>query len=369
MSSDDTVLDMHEEAVAHARRANRAAYLGWRHLRSEYSQDMEFVLSTIETKGPWTWTLPLGGMAGAEDAAPGSTEAPPADGSEHLSYISATNMEEIREQYVAMRDAVQVWDWISMTDIRTGYYMITHGVARLKDIPTSEWFEVESVTMFPIGNDGILGEVQIGDFANERPGRWPEVPGEDGVVPLPINKLQASMLHNEYMDALRAEDVDRIVATFRPNTANAIRSYLTDDYTVLNAEGAEGAGRLLPGALRALRHQGHPDDQPGRRVLVHLLRPALDGGGQDGQTRPGRRSSSARPTWRRSTPTASSGCAPASAPTLCRQPRPGRRSRRPTATSAARRTCGAGSTTSSADAEAGPLRERWRRRRRPPPNR
>ena len=242
MTSDDTVLDMHEEAVAHARRANRAAYLGWRHLRSEYSQDMEFVLSTIETKGPWTWTLPLGGMAGAEDAAPGSTEAPPADGSEHLSYISATNMEEIREQYVGMRDAVQVWDWISMTDIRTGYYMITHGVARLKDVPTSEWFEVESVTMFPIGNDGILGEVQIGDFANERPGRWPEVPGADGVVPLPINKLQASMLHNEYMDALRAEDVDRIVATFRPNTANAIRSYLTDDYTVLNAEGAEALG-------------------------------------------------------------------------------------------------------------------------------
>ena len=88
MSSDDTVLDMHEEAVAHARRANRAAYLGWRHLRSEYSQDMEFVLSTIETKGPWTWTLPLGGMAGAEDAAPGRTETT-ADGPEHLQYISA----------------------------------------------------------------------------------------------------------------------------------------------------------------------------------------------------------------------------------------------------------------------------------------
>lgn len=233
-----TPLDMHEEAVAHAWRANRAAYLGWRHLRSEYSQDIDTVLATIETKGPWTWTLPSGGMASAEDAETGAP-APARGVAEQLQYISATNMAEIRQQYEGMRDAVQVWDWISMTDIRTGYYMVTHGVAHLKDVATSSWFQLESVTLFPIGDDGILGEVQIGDFANARPGRWPEVPRDDGVVPLPRNKLQATILHNEYMDALRAQDVDRIVATFRPTTANAIRNYLSNEYTVLNAEGAD----------------------------------------------------------------------------------------------------------------------------------
>jgi hypothetical protein len=155
-----------------------------------------------------------------------------------LGYISATNMAEIRQQYEGMREAVQVWDWISMTDLRTGWYMLTHGVANLKEVRGSEPFQLESVTMFPIGDDGILGEVQIGDFANLRPNRWPEVPSAENEAPLPVKRLQATVLHNEFLDALRAESVERIVATFRPNTAAAIRSYLTDDYIVLNASGA-----------------------------------------------------------------------------------------------------------------------------------
>jgi len=231
-------IGIHEEAVAHARRAARAAYLGWRHLQSEYSQDIDTVLATIETKGPWTWTLPMNGMATAPEAeSTEAAESAPRD--ELLQYVSATNLAEIRQQYEGMRTMVEVWDWISMTDLRAGWYMLTHGVANLKDVQLDRWFQLESVTMFPIGKDGILGEVQIGDFANERPNRWPEVPSETSAIPLPVKRLQAAILHNEFMEALRAEDVPRIIATMRPTIATAIRSYLSDEYTVLNAEGAE----------------------------------------------------------------------------------------------------------------------------------
>jgi hypothetical protein len=217
--------------VDHAKLAARAAYLGWRHLRSEYSQDIDTVLATIETNGPWTWTLPMGAMASAETGADGA-------GVEVLRYVSATNMAEIREQYVSMREQVELWDWISMTDLRSSWYMVTHGVGTLTQKPDNNEFQVESVTMFPIGADGILGEVQIGAIANERHNRWPEVPSPGVDVPLPQKRLEATILHNEFMDAIRAEDVDRIVATMRPNVATAIRSYLHDPYEVVNAEGA-----------------------------------------------------------------------------------------------------------------------------------
>lgn len=236
MSPDLRSHDVHADAVTHARHAARAAYLGWRHLRSEYSQDIDTVLATIETKGPWTWTLPVGAMAASAADGDGATQ------DEALRYVSATNMDEIRQQYVDMRTSVELWDWISMTDLRTGWYMLTHGVGTLTEKPLGNEFQVESVTMFPIGTDGILGEVQIGAIANERTNRWPEVPREQGDVPLPVKRLEATILHNEYMAAIRDQDVGRILATMRPNVATAIRSYLTDDYEVTNTEGTTSLG-------------------------------------------------------------------------------------------------------------------------------
>jgi len=228
---------IHEDAVAHAKRAARAAYLGWRHLRSEYSQDIDTVLATIETNGPWTWTLPDGAMAASDSD--GAAEAASSDSApEVLSYVSATDMVEIRQQYESMRTTVELWDWISMTDLRSSWYMLTHGVGSLTEKPLGNEFQIESVTLFPIGTDGILGEVQIGAIANERPNRWPEVPTGPGDVPLPLKRLQATILHNEFMAAIRAHDVDRIVATMRPNVATAIRSYLSDPYEVVNARGS-----------------------------------------------------------------------------------------------------------------------------------
>ena len=218
MTTNDATQDVHTSAVEHASLAARAAYLGWRHLRSEYSQDIDTVLATLETGGPWTWTLPVGAMASSES-----------DGAatEVLQYISATTMDEIREQYVNMRTAVELWDWISMTDLRSSWYMLTHGVGSLIEKPRGNVFQVESVTM-----------VQIGAIANERVNRWPEVPSGDGHVPFPVKRLEATLLHNEFMAAIRDEDVERITATMRPNVATAIRNYLVDDYQTFNGTGA-----------------------------------------------------------------------------------------------------------------------------------
>jgi len=215
---------MHHEAVEHARLAGRSAALAWGHLAAEYTQDVDAVMATLEPNGPWTWTLPNNGFI---------PSAP------DLQYFSATTLEEIRAVYENMRKYVEVWDWKATTELRGGWYVVTHGVSKLRDVPKDEHMELESITMFPVGDSGILGEVQIGDLGVTRENRWPEVPSQPGEIPLPYNRLHALELHERFMSAIRAEDVGGILATMRPDIATAVRSYLTDDYTVANAKGPQ----------------------------------------------------------------------------------------------------------------------------------
>jgi hypothetical protein len=215
---------LHEEAVTHGRAAVKSGELSWRHITSEFTQDVDVVLATLQTGGPYTWTLPNNGFIPGDDA---------------LQYFSATTLPEIRATYENMRNYVQVWDWVATTEIRAGWYTLTHGVSRLRDVVKDEYLNLESITMFPVGTDGILGEVQIGDLGVARENRWPEVPSEAGETPLPMKRLHALSLHNDFLAALRSENVDGILATMRPDVATAIRDYISDDYTVLNAKGPD----------------------------------------------------------------------------------------------------------------------------------
>lgn len=224
MSSDVRSMNIHEEAVVHARAARRSGQLAWNHVRSEYTQDVPTVLATLQPGGPYTWTLPNNGFIPGDDA---------------LQYFSATTLDDIRATYENMRKFVEVWDWVATTEIRGGWYTITHGVSRLRDVVKDEYLELESITMFPTSTDGILGEVQIGDLGVTRENRWPEVPSAPGEVPLPRKRLEVLGLHTTMLDGIREGDVDKILSTMRPDVATAIRSYLTDEYTVLNAHGPE----------------------------------------------------------------------------------------------------------------------------------
>lgn len=234
MTTTPTKQEMYRLAAAHANLARRSAELGWRHLQSEYTQHIPTVLATIETDGPWTWTLP-----NELPTAEGNQGIAKSTGSDELHFISATTMEEIDAQYHSMRETVELWDWMSINELRGVWYMVTYGVGYVQDVQSGEHFSLESATLFPIGENGILGEVQIGTLANERVNRWPEVPAKPGDIPLPLRRMHATTLHNDYVAALRDEDVDGVIATLRPDFVAAIRDYTSDDYAVLNAASPE----------------------------------------------------------------------------------------------------------------------------------
>ena len=215
--TDTKTPSMHEEAVAHARVAERAADLAWTHLRAEYTQDIDKVLATLAADSPLTWTLP---------------EQTSDDGA--ITYLAGTNMKEIRGQYEAIRQVVEIHDWQALVEIRQGWYALTQGVITLKLLESGQFSRSETVTMFPTGEGGILGEVQIGGIGT--PGTDPPTPLPQGVQPW-VKRLEVLQAHNDYVDALRNADVASVVGAHRATGAMAIRSYLTDESTVVTADG------------------------------------------------------------------------------------------------------------------------------------
>jgi hypothetical protein len=152
-------------------------------------------------------------------------------------YVAATTISEIREQYEILRKNIEVYDWQAITELRTNWYVFTHGVANSRIVATGEMVQGESLTMFPVGEDGILGEVQVGHVGVARENRWPEAPTTAGEVPVPRKRLEALALHDAYLRALRTQDIDGIAATMRPDVAMAIRSYLDDESATVTTAG------------------------------------------------------------------------------------------------------------------------------------
>jgi predicted SnoaL-like aldol condensation-catalyzing enzyme len=204
-----------EEAVAHAHLAEHSGELMWTHIGAEYTQDVFQIAATLATDAPLAWTL-------ANDFTD--------DGA--VRFLTGTTVDEIRGQYEQLRKQIEIHRWRATLEIRQGWYTVSQGVCTAKHVPTGTFNESETVTLFPVGNDGILGEIQVGIVGHRPDGG---VPSDNGS--LPETRLAALAFHDAYMDALRTEDVEHIVAAHSPKVTTAIRNYLTDDSNLLTTNG------------------------------------------------------------------------------------------------------------------------------------
>jgi hypothetical protein len=207
---------INEEAVKHAHLAKLAGELSWRHIFAEYTQDADQIALTLDTDAPVAWTLAL--------------ESP-----EHgnaYRFRTGVTIDEVRDRYGELRSQLEIHGWEPMLEIRTGWYMMSQGVSTLKMPSTGLFHKGETVVMFPVGTNGILGELQVGTVGRTADGREP--PQEDR---LPQRRLDALSEHNAYMQALRDHDVDHIVNLHKDGAAIAIRNYLTAESSLLNVVG------------------------------------------------------------------------------------------------------------------------------------
>jgi hypothetical protein len=209
---------MHQEAVAHAHVAERSGALTWKHIESEYTQDAHQIAATLAADAPLAWTLAREG-----------------DSAGSWRFLTGTTVDEIRDQYETLREAIEIHGWNALVEIRQGWYTLTHGVVTLKQVASGLTTQSETVALFPVGPDGILGELQIGTVGRLPDGR---TPSDEGQQP-PLTRLAALLAHDAYLDALRTENVDDIVAAHSPKGAVAIRSYLTEESSLLNTDDIE----------------------------------------------------------------------------------------------------------------------------------
>jgi hypothetical protein len=197
--------------------AKKAGDLSWDHIRAEYTQDSYKIAATLASNTPVAWTL-----ARPAEEAGGAYR-----------FLTGTTFEEVRGQYEVLRTQLEIHGWEPLLEIRTGWYTLSQGISKLRIPATGQFTKGETVVMFPVGKDGILGELQIATVG--RPdGRAPV--DEDR---LPLRRMAALAEHDAFMDALRGEDVGKLVAAHIPDAAVAVRNYLTDQSSLLNVAGAK----------------------------------------------------------------------------------------------------------------------------------
>jgi hypothetical protein len=209
-----------EEAVAHAHLAERSGELMWRHIEAEYTQDIFQIAATLATDAPLAWTL-------ANDFTD--------DGA--VRFLTGTTVDEIRDQYGELRKQIEIHRWQATLEIRQGWYTVSQGVCTAKHVPTGGMNRSETVTLFPVSDDGILGEIQVGIVGHRPDGG---VPSDNGA--LPEKRLASLAFHDEYVEALRAGNVAQLVEAHVPKASAAIRNYLTDDSILLTTNGVEELG-------------------------------------------------------------------------------------------------------------------------------
>jgi hypothetical protein len=206
-----------EEAVSHARRTRKAGELSWAHLEAEYTQDPETIADSLATGVPLQWCL-----ARPDEAAGGAYR-----------WTNAVNRQEIKDQYEELRQIFHIKGWEAIVEIRTGWYDMMHGISTLYFPATDTTRNAETVVLFPVGEDGILGELQTGVAGRLADGK---VPWDDD--PLPHRRRAALGDHVAYVQALRDEDAAAVASAHDPQAALAIRNYLSDESTLLEVAGS-----------------------------------------------------------------------------------------------------------------------------------
>jgi hypothetical protein len=150
-----------------------------------------------------------------------------------------TTRDEIRAAYEQVRGASDLLSAEPMVEIRGTWYTFQEAVStgQLKgtDEPSNG---VETLAIFPVSTGaGITGELV-----------WPRLPVDflgqaDAPADAPTEPREQRratlVLHDRYLDSLRATDVEAMLATFNDVAQSAIRDYANDTGTLTELQDAD----------------------------------------------------------------------------------------------------------------------------------
>jgi hypothetical protein len=213
------VIDIDPETMRKYSEASvHAGVEAWTHMEAEFVGDVDKLMDTLVESGPYAYTI-------VPQIFP--------DGSVKSPIIST--YDEIRECYKFVRGRSALLSAEPLVDIRGGWYNFNAAINRGRVSGQPNVTESFTIAIFPVSaGKGITGELV-----------WVKTPrtklgtGPDPVEP-PLEgdagRRQLLALHNQYLDALRANDVEAVLDLMNDGVQANIRDYVNDTGTLIGIE-------------------------------------------------------------------------------------------------------------------------------------
>ncbi|HET6954778.1 MAG TPA: nuclear transport factor 2 family protein [Acidimicrobiales bacterium] len=190
-------------------------------IKARDPNDLGALIGSLAPEGPYAYTI---------------LPRVRADGSIRLPVL--TTREEIAEAYAVIRGLSDLHEVIGLTEVRGTWYLFQDAMTRGGPKGSDVVNERQTLGLFPSGSGaGITGELV-----------WLRVPRaqlgfRDDVEVLADDDLHARKLvldrFARYLDALRANDLDAIVAVLHDGAASAVRDYVADTGTLIELTGKD----------------------------------------------------------------------------------------------------------------------------------
>lgn len=215
--------------LTHADAAVRSGERILHHAITETTNDIDAVMATVTPWETLSWT---GGWAW-------SAPAVKPDGS--VKVAINTEREGIKNFYLENRARYQVTD-IGRPYVRicSDWYAVIETHARFESVPDKVPYNQRWILFAPLdGSEGITGEIAWGRFPQLEP-------------PESVTEEDRAKLYYDYVEALRAQDIDALLSAMSPGVQGAVRDYSGDE-TFVYIDGSDQMRRYYERLFATVR--------------------------------------------------------------------------------------------------------------------
>ena len=204
------------------------------HISTEYQDDLDITIATITKTNPRFAFMPVPGRIKLETKADG-----------------------VRAFYENSRAVFQPAALRIRHQLTTDWYYFLEGVASRFGREDGKEYTINSLTLFPKADDGIVGEFLWERYEVPDPSEDPAM-FDPSVAPgartdLPLRAVRSLRVHDRLVQALRANDPAGVVADFADDFLLGARSYLPDGGPMVTGEGREAAAAYWRAFFAAYR--------------------------------------------------------------------------------------------------------------------
>lgn len=206
-----------------------------RHVRAEESNDIDEIMDSITKEARFV--------------------VPVADASGRTFQIITTH-QGVRRYYEDSRNSYEIVRSLHLKQIATDWYVFYESMATTRPVQVVNGARKiggeqtgNSIVLFPTTRDGIIGEMPWGRFSGLA------VEGArkaNGASPLPMLQRRNTQVHDRFLSALQAGDVDGVLAPLADDFLLATRNYYLTGGPFFSGRGKPAARKYLEAMYRSV---------------------------------------------------------------------------------------------------------------------